>query len=145
MRRPTLIVLLLLALVIRPGQSQTAQRYVIYLHGRIVETEQNRRPTDERFGTFEYDAILDSLRRPGFVVLSEQRPPKTDSDSFANHVAVQVDSLIQSGVSPDAITVMGFSKGGWIAILTSARLRNPAVSFVIMAGCGDWAFDRQDL
>jgi dienelactone hydrolase len=145
MPRPSLIVLFLLALVTRPGESQTAQRYVIYLHGRIVETEQDRRPTDDTFGTFEYDAILDSLRRPGFVVLSEQRPPRTDSDSFATHVAEQVDSLVQSGVSPEAITVMGFSKGGWIAILTSARLRNPAVSFVIMAGCGSWAFDRQDL
>ena len=61
------------------------------------------------------------------------------------HVAEQVDSLVQSGVSPDAITVMGFSKGGWIAILASARLRNPAVSFVIMAACGPWAFDQQDL
>ncbi|HSE45158.1 MAG TPA: alpha/beta hydrolase [Gemmatimonadales bacterium] len=145
MPRLTLLVLCLLALVTRSGESQTAERYVIYLHGRIVETEQSRRPTDERFGPFEYDAILDSLRRPGFVVLSEQRPPKTNSDSFAIHVAAQVDSLVQSGVSPDAITVMGFSKGGWIAILTSARLRNPAVSFVIMAGCGSWAFDRQDL
>jgi hypothetical protein len=145
MPRPSLIVLFLLALVTRPGQSQTSTRYVIYLHGRIVETKQDRRPTDDTFGTFEYDAILDSLRRPGFVVLSEQRPPRTDSDSFANHVAQQVDSLVRSGVSPDAITVMGFSKGGWIAILTSARLRNPAVSFVIMAACGPWAFDRQDL
>ncbi|HSR92769.1 MAG TPA: alpha/beta hydrolase [Gemmatimonadales bacterium] len=145
MPRPSLIVLFLLALVTRPGMSQTSTRYVIYLHGRIVETEQDRRPTDDTFGTFEYDAILDSLRRPGFVVLSEQRPPRTDSDSFANHVAEQVDSLVQSGVSPDAITVMGFSKGGWIAILASARLRNPAVSFVIMAACGPWAFDRQDL
>ena len=145
MPRPTLMLLALLALGTRSGESQTAQRYVIYLHGRIVEVQQDRRPTDERFGTYEYDAILDSLRRPGFVVLSEQRPPRTDPDSFANHVADQVDSLVQTGVSPDAITVMGFSKGGWIAILTSARLREPAVSFVIMAGCGDWAFDRQDL
>jgi hypothetical protein len=145
MSRSTLMTLCLFALVTRTAASQTTQRYVIYLHGRIVEVQQDRRPTDERFGIYEYDAILDSLRRPGFVVLSEQRPPKTDSDSFATHVAGQVDSLIQSGVAPEAITVMGFSKGGWIAILTSARLRNPAVSFVIMAGCGSWAFDRQSL
>jgi hypothetical protein len=145
MSRSTLMTLCLFALVTRTATSQTTQRYVIYLHGRIVEVQQDRRPTDERFGIYEYDAILDSLRRPGFVVLSEQRPPKTDSDSFATHVAGQVDSLIQSGVAPEAITVMGFSKGGWIAILTSARLRNPAVSFVIMAGCGSWAFDRQSL
>ena len=93
------------------------------------------------YGTYEYDAILDSLRRPGLVVLSEQRPAGTASDSFAIHVARQVDSLIRIGVSPGAITVIGFSKGGWIAILASSRLQNTAVSFVFMAACGPWAFE----
>jgi hypothetical protein len=79
------------------------------------------------------------------VVLSEQRPPGTASDSFAIHVAGQVDSLIRSGVSPKVITVIGFSKGGWIAILASSRLQKPAISFVFMAACGPWAFERPDL
>mgnify|MGYP003694130103 CR=1 FL=1 len=85
MRHPSLIVLFLLALVTRPGRARRQRDMSSIWHGRIVETEQDRRPTDDTFGTFEYDAILDSLRRPGFVVLSEQRPPRTDSDSFANH------------------------------------------------------------
>lgn len=145
MPRSTLLSLFLLALLATPAQGQAAPRYVIYLHARIVEDAGIRRPTDPTFGTYEYDAILDSLRRPGFVVLSEQRPPRTNSDSFAAHVAQQVDSLLRLGVAPEAITVIGFSKGGWIAILASSRLHNPAISFVFMGACGPWAFERPDL
>jgi hypothetical protein len=144
MPRTTLLSLLLLALLGTSGQAQAEPRYVIYLHARIVE-EGGRRPTDPAFGTYEYDAILDSLRRAGFVVLSAQRPPRTDSDSFAAHVAQQVDSLLGLGVSPQAISVIGFSKGGWIAILASSRLQNSAIPFVFMGACGPWAFQRPDL
>ena len=144
MHRLTGLSLFLLALVITSAQAQAAPRYVIYLHGKIVE-EAGRRPTDPAFGVYEYDAILDSLRHSGFVVLSEQRPPRTDSDSFATQVVQQVDSLLRLGASPQAITVIGFSKGGWIAILASSRLHNPAISFVFMGACGPWAFERPDL
>jgi predicted esterase len=139
-RCPTLLLLSLLALRAPAAWAQAAPRYIIYIHGRIIE-EQGRRPTSPDFGIYEYDAILDSLRRPGFIVLSDQRPPRTDSDSFATHVAAQVDSLLRRGVSPQAITVIGFSKGGWIAILASARLQNTAISFVFMGACGPWAFE----
>ncbi len=145
MPRLTVLSLLLLVLLGASGQAQAAHRYVIYLHAKIVEEDGRRRPTDPAFGIYEYDAILDSLRRAGFVVLSDQRPPGTDSDSFAAHVSQQVDSLLRLGISPRAITVIGFSKGGWIAILASSRLHNPAISFVFMGACGPWAFERPDL
>ena len=45
-----------------------------------------------------------------------------------------------AGRSRRAITVAGFSKGGWIAILASSRLQNPDLSFVFMGACGPWAF-----
>ena len=140
----TLLSLLLLTLHASLAQPQATPRYMIYLHARIVEDE-GRLPTDSTFGVYEYDAILDSLRHGGFVVLSEQRPSRTNSDSFATHVVQQVDSLLRLGVSPKAISVVGFSKGGWIAILASSRLQNPAISFVFMGACGPWAFDRPDL
>jgi hypothetical protein len=142
--REPLLMLCLLASLVTPGQGQTSPRYVFYLHGRIVE-DQGRRPTDPAFGTYEYDAILDSLRRADFIVLSDQRPPRANSDTFAARVAGQVDSLLRLGVSPGAITVVGFSKGGWIAILASSRLQNPSISFVFMGACGPWAFERPDL
>ena len=144
MPRATSLALVLLALAGTTACSRETPRFVVYSHARIVE-EQGRHGVDSAFGRYEYDAILDSLRAAGFVVLSEQRPPNANSDSAAARVARQVDSLIATGVPPSAITVVGFSKGGWIAILASARLRNPAVSFVFMGACGPWAFERPDL
>ena len=122
------------------------ERYLIYLHGRIVE-EGGRRPVDPSYGAYEYDAILDSLSTagPGVTVLGDQRPPGISVDSFATALTHQVDSLLARGVAPERITIVGFSRGGAIAILASSRLRNPALSFVFMGACGDWAFKRPEI
>lgn len=144
MSRLWLLPLLALAFPIAWGSSQAPQRYLFYLHPRIVE-EGGRRPTDPSYGTYEYDAILDSLRHAGFTVLSEQRPPGIGIDTFVTRLVHQVDSLRKLGVRPQDISVLGFSRGGAIAILASSRLNNPEISFVFMAACGDWAFDRPDL
>lgn len=145
MTRTAFVTAACLALLTAVARSQSVPRYVIYLHGRIVEDSGSRRPTHPAFGRYELDSILGSFRRAGLIVLSEQRPSRTDSEQFAAHVARQVDSLMHLGVPPQAITVAGFSKGGWIAILASARLQQPAVSFVFMGACGPWANDRSDL
>lgn len=119
-------------------------RYVIYLHGRIIE-DQGRRPTDSRWGTYEYEQILDALAAAGLTVISEQRKPNTDIDKFAEHVAAQVRSLLAAGVAPEHVTVVGFSKGGGIAMRTAARLQNPQVNFVFLAACGDGDFSTSPL
>jgi hypothetical protein len=43
---------------------------------------------------------------------------------------------------PEHITVVGFSKGGGIAILASSLLANDRLNFVFMASCGPWYTDR---
>lgn len=143
---PRVVPLLLLTLgcALPPAQGQAPSKYVFYLHGRIIE-EGGRRPTHPTYGTYEYDAILDSLRQPGFTVLSDQRPPGIGVDSFATQVIQQIDSLLRRGVSPEDITVIGFSRGGAIAILASSRLQNPALSWVFIGACGPWAFDRPEI
>jgi hypothetical protein len=139
--------LVLLVPACASGQSAplaASPRYAFYLHGRIVE-ERGRRPIDPAFGAYEYDAILDSLRRAGFIVLSEQRAPGIAIDTFVSRVTRQVDSLLRAGVPAEAISVIGFSRGGAIAILASSRLNNPALNFVFMAACGPWAFERPEI
>jgi len=54
----------------------------------------------------------------------------------------QVQSLLAAGVPPRRIAVVGFSKGGAIALVAASRLRHPEVRFVSLAGCGDWLFKR---
>ncbi|HEV8121360.1 MAG TPA: alpha/beta hydrolase, partial [Candidatus Polarisedimenticolia bacterium] len=92
-----------------PAPLDAKARYVIYLHGRIVE-EQGRRPTSPEWGIFEYDRILGALAGEGAVVISEQRPRNTDPDTFAAHVVEQVRQIIRAGVQPEHVTVVGFSK-----------------------------------
>jgi hypothetical protein len=150
-RHPVAAPAALLAILLVPacssGQADPpapSPRYAFYLHGRIVEG-QGRRPIDPAFGAYEYDAILDSLRRAGFTVLSEQRAPGIAIDTFVARVTGQVDSLLRAGVPAEAISVIGFSRGGAIAILASSRLNNPTINFVFMAACGPWAFERPDI
>lgn len=119
-------------------------RYVIYLHGRIVE-DQGPRPTSEQWGIYEYRKILDTLADAGFSVISEQRPHGTDVDRFAEHVVHQVRTLLTAGVPAKNVTVIGFSKGGGIAIHTSDLLKNDKVNFVFLAACGDGDFSDSKL
>lgn len=127
-----------------PEHPDHGARYVIYLHGRIIE-DQGPRPTHERFGIYEYQQVLDTLAADGLTVISEQRGPGTNIDTFAEHVAGQVRELMAAGVSAERITVIGFSKGGGIAIRTSALLKNEKINFVFLAACGDGDFSGVDI
>ena len=119
-----------------PEAPDAKARYLIYLHGRIIE-EEGRRPTHPTRGIYEYDAILKRLAADGLVVVSEQRPKGTDIDRFAIHVADQARQLLKAGVPPEHVSVVGFSKGGGIAKRASVLLKNPRINFVFLAACGD--------
>jgi hypothetical protein len=117
-----------------PASIDPAARYLIYLHGRILEV-QGRQAVSPDFGKYEYDAILKALADKGLVVISELRGPDT-GPAYAKKVAAQVRKLVAGGVPANHITVAGFSKGGLLARATAVELADPAVNFVIMAGCG---------
>ncbi|MGE0441689.1 MAG: alpha/beta hydrolase [Gemmatimonadales bacterium] len=121
----------------RPLDPPPATRPVaIYLHGRIIEDE-GPVAVSPVYGRYDFPAVVDSLRASGFDVIAELRQPGTDIDTFAAHVAAQVDSLLAAGHSPNAVAVVGFSKGGGIAIRAAHRLRRTDLTFVILAACGD--------
>jgi hypothetical protein len=122
-----------------PPEIDAEARYVFYLHGRIIEDE-GVRPTHPQFGVYEYEAILELLASRGLMVISEVRPSGADPMEYARRTAQEVRDLLAAGVPAGHITVMGFSKGGAIAILTSWELQQPDVRFVWLAACGDWAF-----
>jgi hypothetical protein len=111
------------------------QRVLFYFHAQIVE-DQGRRAVSDRYGPYEYDAILDALRAGGYTVLSEVRPKDTDPIAYAHKVVGQIDSLKAAGVPSDHITVVGATKGGIIAIHVADLLRDEAVNYVLLAICG---------
>ena len=120
------------------------RRYLIYLHNQFQETatEGQEHPV---FGPYHYRQILEAFAERRFVVLSEQREPRADPARWADRVAEQVRMLLEAGVAPDRVTVVGFSKGGAIAILAAARVADPGVSYVFLAACGQWLDSMPDL
>ncbi len=120
-----------------PVEIDTDREHLFYLHGAIIETE-GRRPTHPEFGVYEYDAILDSLTARGFVVISEARERGTDGKAYAGTLAAQIDSLLHAGLPPQRISVVGFSKGGGIAVWAASLLQNPDIDFIFLATCVNW-------
>jgi hypothetical protein len=119
------------------GDIDVKGKYLFYLHGLIIENE-GVRPTSPRFGVYEYEEILETFKRKGFIVISQPRPKGTDPEQYAAKVVEQIKSLLKAGVPAEHITVVGASRGGGIAMIASTRLKNRQVKFAIMAACGDW-------
>jgi hypothetical protein len=128
-----------LALPAAPEDPDPVARYVFYLHGRIIETD-GRRPTHPDYGVYEYDQILRALSESGVQVVSEQRSPDTGIGEYGRTVSEQVSSLLDKGVPASHIAVVGFSKGGLIAIAVSSLLGEP-ISYVLLAACSEIVFD----
>jgi hypothetical protein len=120
-----------------PAETSADERYLFYLHGQIVE-DQGVRPVHPEFGVYEYEAVLASLARAGFLVISEARGPGTDGEAYAAKVAQQVGALLAGGAPPEQISIVGFSKGGGIAVLVAGLLHNEKVNFVFLGTCVQW-------
>ncbi len=119
-------------------------RFVFYLHGKIIE-DQGVRPEHPRFGIYEYEQILHQLSQHGLMVVSEVRSARTNVAEYARRVSDQVEGLIDCGVPPGQITVIGFSKGGAIAIHVCSMLGNDEVNIVLLGACGGWLERRPQL
>src|SRR3954470_14067586 len=92
--------------------SFSAQNFIFYLHGKIVENQgENAVDSVNGYGAFRYKDILDSLKQPGIQVISEVRPKNTDVKEYALKVTQQVNALLNKGADPARITVIGASKG----------------------------------
>ena len=118
-----------------PEAVDPTERHLFYLHGAWIEQGGLERlhPTH---GRYEYQAIVRALTERGFVVISEARQDETDAEAYAKKVASQVRRLLEKGVPPSQVTVIGHSKGGSIALLAASELQEEKVRFAILAGCG---------
>ncbi|QSW89542.1 alpha/beta hydrolase [Flavobacterium endoglycinae] len=109
------------------------QSYIFFLHNKFVE-EHNLNEFHPEYGKAEYNEILNSFRKDNFIVLSEIRSKNTNVPNYAKKIVKQIQELLKKGVAPNKITVIGTSKGGYIAQYVSTYLANPNVNFVFI-GC----------
>jgi acetyl esterase/lipase len=108
---------------------------VIYLHGRIIQEQQEARPRHPRYGYYELKKILAAFRERGFVVSGEIRPKPAPLSESADAVVAQVRRLLAAGARADHVTVVGASMGASIALLASTRLQNADLRFAVLGAC----------
>jgi hypothetical protein len=111
----------------------TEPEYIFFFHNKFLE-ENDLYTKHPEYGKAEYNEIIKSFKDDHFVVFSEKRENDTDVHEYAEKITKQINSLIKKGVKPNKITVIGTSKGGYIAQYVSTYLANPNVNFVFI-GC----------
>ena len=129
--------ILIISIQIKAQSSGESGNYIFYLHGRIVEV-QGLKAHSEKFGKYEYEAILEALKSDNNRVICEIRPADTKVLAYANKVVTQINDLIHKGISPHQISVVGGSKGAIIAMQVSTLLKNKDVHFILIAGSSPW-------
>lgn len=105
-----------------PDAPDISRKFIFYLHGRAVESKGPEGAPED------YWSILKTLNGRGFKVISEVRPEGSTVREYVVKTAEYVSRLISAGVPLENITVVGFSKGGQIALRTVAVLGNPKVN-----------------
>jgi pimeloyl-ACP methyl ester carboxylesterase len=133
--RPAVVVLVLAGWTSSLAADDARPRHLIYLHGRIVQEQQNPRPHHPRFGYYELAEIRDAFRERGFAVIGEMRPRSASVSDSADLVVEQVRRLLRSGVPADHVTVLGGSMGAAIALVASTRLQDPNLRFGLLGAC----------
>ena len=84
---------------------------------------------------YDYPAILEKLADLDAVVISEHRKAKSSPTKHAEKLKNQVTTLIEMGVPERNITLIGFSRGGYITALASNAIKKADVNYVILAAC----------
>ncbi|WP_421944210.1 hypothetical protein [Pedobacter sp.] len=116
---------------------KTEKNYIFFIHNKFLEENPDQTFTEKYNVTVDYKGIVNSFRKDGFVVFSEKRNPKTNEHQYARKIVAQIDSLISKGVQPNHITVVGTSKGGYIAQFVSTFAKNPDLNFVFIGSFQD--------
>lgn len=115
-----------------PSKIDPNARYVFYVHGRIIETK-GTKAVSPQFGAYQFLAITSQLAGKGRHVIAKVRDP--GRLEHVDELTADITRLLENGVSAQNITVVGFSKGGYMTLRTAKALENPDISYAVLAGC----------
>ncbi len=113
-------------------KNKNDDRFIFFLHNRFLEEHQLNESHPE-FGRTEYAEIIAEFETSGFIVISEKRNGNVNARDYALTVMNQIDSLLKTGILSKNITVVGTSKGGYIAQYISTLANNDDLNFVFIA------------
>ena len=117
-----------------PDKVNPSQHYVFYSHGLIVEGT-DPTPTHERWGQYNFPAIKQELADSSYYLIATHRSAKTPPFNYAQQLSKQVTKLLKNGVPASNISLVGFSRGGFISAITSSHLKSIDINVVILAAC----------
>lgn len=124
---------LLLLINISSCSNKSENRTIFFLHNRFLE-EHELSDSHPEYGRAEYNEIIAEFQKNGFQVICEKRKGNVNVREYARGITSQIDSLLASGTKARNITVIGTSKGGYIAQYVSTLAANPDLNFVFI-GC----------
>lgn len=116
--------------------SENTKRFIFFFHNKFIEVS-GLDGVHPEYGIVEYKKITDTFRTNGFEVISVIRPLNPDINTYVNKTVKQIDSLLKFGILASQITVVGTSKGGYIAMLISGALKNKDVNYVFIGCCSE--------
>lgn len=132
MKRNLLVLFLFSLLISCRTQMNNDTKFIIFLHNRFLETH----ALDElhpEYGRTEYNEILAEFEKNGLNVISKKRDENVNAREYAQEIIDKIDSLISTGVKSNKITIVGTSKGGYIAQYVSTLANNPNLNYVFIA------------
>ena len=106
-------------------------RFIFFLHNRFLEVY-DLNESHPTYGRAEYLEIIKAYKDQGFNGISKKRKGNVNVKDYALKVTEQIDSLLKTGIEPAKITVIGTSKGGYIAQYVSTFAKNPNLNFVFI-------------
>ena len=119
-----------------PASPDRAGRHVIYVHDVALD----RTPEDPERRA-RWVRVTQAIAASGANVIAEVRPAGTiqkvpeDLDRYARRIAGQVRQLLAAGVPASRVTVVGYSRGAAMTLMSSTHVADPRVGYVAIAGC----------
>jgi hypothetical protein len=108
---------------------------VLPISGRAVEGD-DPKPISPKYGQYDFPAIKRSLfSEGGFNLIASQRPK--NSDDTLDTLKSWVRRLLDAGVKPSRITLVGFSRGAQLTALASSDLASVGINTSLLAICED--------
>jgi len=113
-------------------ENNNDDKFIFFLHNRFLE-EHDLNELHPEYGRTEYLEIINEFKKNGFEIISEKRNGNVNAREYASGLVIQIDSLIKIGTEPKNITIVGTSKGGYIAQYVSTLANNPDLNYVFIA------------
>lgn len=130
--KTSLIIGILFSSIMFTCETKNEDRFIFFLHNRFLEDHKLDELHPE-FGRTEYKEIVSKFEKNGFIVISEKRNRNVNAREYAVRIVNQIDSLIKNGIESKKITIVGTSKGGYIAQYVSTLANNQNLNFVFIA------------